>query len=61
MIRPGCKQLSPETVLEIFHSLESLDTISKRYGICEQQVSRIKRANGQPIIIFGDSLMAGGK
>jgi hypothetical protein len=61
MIRTGCKQLSPETVLEIFHSREATDTISRRYGISEAQVHRIKRANGQPIIVYGDSLMAGGE
>jgi hypothetical protein len=58
MIRPGCSKLSPESVLEVFHSSESPDTIAKRYGISVAQVDRVKRANGQPITIFGETLMS---
>ena len=60
MIRPGCSKLSDEAVLKVFHSLESPSTIALRYGISEAQVSRVKRSNGEPIIVFGDSLSAGG-
>jgi CRISPR/Cas system CSM-associated protein Csm5 (group 7 of RAMP superfamily) len=61
MIRPGCSRLSDEVVSDIFHSLETTNTISKRYGISEAQVDRIKRANGEPITVYGDTLTAGGR
>jgi hypothetical protein len=57
MMRPGCSKLSLESVLEVFHSVESPDTI-ERYGISVAQVDRVKRANGQPITIFGETLMS---